>query len=83
MAFVTCFAGTAPGARVSYHVACFSHPTLYPPSALSRRAPDSRAIWNRGLYSWHPCTNDAPRSIVVAGKTNRRSTAVSAVSVSS
>ena len=39
MAFVTCFAGTAPGARVSYHVACFSHPTLYPPSALSRRAP--------------------------------------------
>ena len=66
-AFLTCFAGTVPGPLTSYHAAPVSHPALYPPSALSSLTPLSRAMRNNGLYSWHPCTNDAPRSTFVAG----------------
>ena len=66
-AFRTCFAGTVPGPLTSYHAAPVSHPALYPPSALSSLTPLSRAMRNNGLYSWHPCTNDAPRSTFVAG----------------
>mmetsp|Transcript_12618 Transcript_12618/g.54073 ORF Transcript_12618/g.54073 Transcript_12618/m.54073 type:complete len:380 (+) Transcript_12618:500-1639(+) len=66
-AFLTCFTGTVPGPLTSYHAAPASHPALYPPSALSSLTPLSRAMRNNGLYSWHPCTNDAPRSTFVTG----------------